>query len=503
MLASETLHEIFISYRHSDTGPWAAALMRDLARGFCRDSVFLDQRDESLPIGSRWSVEIERAASHCEAMLVLMGAQWIDCKLPDGRRRLLVEDDPVRREVVLGLQCGALMLPLLFEGGRTPSVDDLPPDLLPLLEWQFNRTPINDHDWEAAFDRLVTELVKRPTLKNLHDLCTTRTGIAYLRELINTRPDVMAAVAGARAEVRRAAEQIRTLKLLKDVHDALHNIEHRCLEPMRSAPTGADLTLYELDLAEPAAQIHAAAVALGRAYPALTVLDGRLGAITRQMNQAETPVAGRILVTELEGLISKAPDAVDGLIKTAATALNIGGLADLLGTVRSVLPAHADQDPELAPLVGLTQAIDGLREHVDMLVREHGQLQALDLALRFVCRGSLDLNNQDGAPFTPGRELLHLEWEQVEIQRQALAPPYSDELMKAGFHILQHVEDRLRRAIQEGDGAAARTGFQAYFEAVGKVFWTLNSRLKAFCTELDDATNPLRAILAQLEGRHG
>lgn len=496
------MQEIFISYRHDDTAGWAAELGRDLVRAFGRDSLFLDQRDDSLPWGSRWPDEIDRAASRCEAMLVLMGPQWIDGRGPDGQRRLLAAQDWVRHEVQLGLAHGALVLPVLFEGGRVPAAAELPPELQPLLDTMFNAEPITNHNWEREIPRLVGVLAGRQVLKNLHDLCTARTGIVRLRELMAARPDVLLALAGSRDAVKRTAEQVRTLRLLKDVHDALHGIEHHCLEPIRIAAADTDLSLYEIDLAEPATEVHAAAVALGAGRPQLIALDAQLGVIARLLHDTHSPKDRARLVEELEKLISQAPDMVDGLISTTAMALDVGALVELLGTVRKAMSDQAPKDAELAPLLGLADAIEGLHRHLVLLVGEHGLLQALDLTLRAVCRGNAAPESAEGEAPGPDMELLRQYWASIDQPHLALHPPHSEELLKCGLSVLQSFEQRLRGAMAAGEAGAAWTAFQTYFEAVGKVFWSLDSRLKAFCQELDEATGPLRTILAQLEERH-
>ena len=115
--------KLFISYRHADAGAYAGRLAEVLGE-FHFESVFLD--GEAIGLGDGFADRIREALSECDAVLVLIGRQWLDARDADGSRRLDREDDWVRREVTMALDADVLVVPVLFDSTPAPSRDELP-----------------------------------------------------------------------------------------------------------------------------------------------------------------------------------------------------------------------------------------------------------------------------------------------------------------------------------------------------------------------------------------
>jgi hypothetical protein len=80
---------VFISYRRTDTAPFAGRLYDYLAESFGADQVFMDV--DTIDPGVDFVRAIEQAIASCEVLLVLIGPLWLDATNEEGRRRI---DDP-------------------------------------------------------------------------------------------------------------------------------------------------------------------------------------------------------------------------------------------------------------------------------------------------------------------------------------------------------------------------------------------------------------------------
>jgi pterin-4a-carbinolamine dehydratase len=110
----------FISYRRSDSSDIARHLAVDLREEFGAGAVYFDV-SSNLP-GTAWPQMIRDAIEQADALLVVIGPQWLHTYDPlSGRRRIDLADDWVRLETVTFLQRMAvhpdlLILPLLVHG---------------------------------------------------------------------------------------------------------------------------------------------------------------------------------------------------------------------------------------------------------------------------------------------------------------------------------------------------------------------------------------------------
>ena len=89
---------IFLSYRRDDTAGEAGRLAEHLVRRFGQDRVFIDI--DTIAPGTDFTTELERALVGTTVVLVIIGRRWLTAADADGRRRLDVPDDFVRREIV-------------------------------------------------------------------------------------------------------------------------------------------------------------------------------------------------------------------------------------------------------------------------------------------------------------------------------------------------------------------------------------------------------------------
>jgi len=122
---------IFISYRREDTAPWAGRIYERLAHEFSRNQLFMDV--DNIAPGLDFVEVLEEQIAACDALLVLIGRDWVEAKNVSGQRRLDDPNDFVRVEVEAALRRNVRVIPILVDGARMPAHEDLPECLRPLL----------------------------------------------------------------------------------------------------------------------------------------------------------------------------------------------------------------------------------------------------------------------------------------------------------------------------------------------------------------------------------
>lgn len=141
---------IFISYRRSDSAPYAGRLYDRLIARFGEERVFMDLEIEP---GEDFVARIEQGVSQCEVLLVLIGPTWLEATGDEGQRRLDDPADYARIEVVAALQRNIRVIPVLVGGAAMPAPGDLPSDLAPLARRQ--ALELSDLRFHADADRLI------------------------------------------------------------------------------------------------------------------------------------------------------------------------------------------------------------------------------------------------------------------------------------------------------------------------------------------------------------
>jgi TonB family protein len=143
---------IFICYRREDTIAYAGRLYDRLSSHFGTDRVFMDI--DAIQPGEDFVEVLERRVGACDALIAVIGKDWLDSRDVDGRRRLDDPEDYVRREIVAALERKVRVIPALVEGARMPRSSDMPPEISGLAR----RNAIEITDW--AFHVNVTRLIE-------------------------------------------------------------------------------------------------------------------------------------------------------------------------------------------------------------------------------------------------------------------------------------------------------------------------------------------------------
>ena len=115
---------IFVSYRRADTANQAGWLAERLAGHYGRTQVIMDV--DSIQLGNDFADVIAAAVTSCDALLALIGHQWLTAASGP--------NDFVRVEIESALTRGVRVIPVLVDGARMPTAAELPPGLAMLAQ---------------------------------------------------------------------------------------------------------------------------------------------------------------------------------------------------------------------------------------------------------------------------------------------------------------------------------------------------------------------------------
>jgi formylglycine-generating enzyme required for sulfatase activity len=121
---------IFISYRREDSIAYSGRLYDRLTAEFGKGQVFMDI--DSIDPGADFIEAIEQTVAACDAVLVVIGRQWLTVVDAQGRRRIENPADFVRLEVETALSRKVRVVPVLVGGAQMPRSDELPGALVGL-----------------------------------------------------------------------------------------------------------------------------------------------------------------------------------------------------------------------------------------------------------------------------------------------------------------------------------------------------------------------------------
>ncbi|MEQ4302618.1 toll/interleukin-1 receptor domain-containing protein [Plantactinospora sp. B6F1] len=147
---------IFINYRTGDETFAAPVIDERLRREFGDDRVFRDSR--SLEPGLDFPPEIWYHLKRSVVLLALIGPRWLQLTDDSGNRRIDDPKDYVRREIRRALKRDIRVIPVLLDGGRMPTEEELPADIRRLARRQF--LPLHTRNLLVDLQRLVDELAR-------------------------------------------------------------------------------------------------------------------------------------------------------------------------------------------------------------------------------------------------------------------------------------------------------------------------------------------------------
>src|SRR2546426_8335791 len=145
---------IFISYRREDSAGHAGRLFDRLTQHFGKGRVFMDVSD--IEPGVDFVDAIDKAVGSCDALVVVIGRNWLTCVDAGGQRRLDDPNDFIRLETATALKRNIRVIPILVQGARMPKSEELPADLEKLARRQ--AIELSDTRWDSDVGQLIKAL---------------------------------------------------------------------------------------------------------------------------------------------------------------------------------------------------------------------------------------------------------------------------------------------------------------------------------------------------------
>jgi len=483
-LIGRYMRGFFISYRRVDTLAWAGRLHADLALRFGRSQVFMDE--DGIPRGADLDLVLKAKLASCDALLVLIGPEWLGCKRSDGRRRLDAPEDWVRTEVATALQRNIPVLPVLFEDAKPPAQTDLPPDLqrLSMKAAASVRSSHWQDDTRELFKNLVHLTFKQP--EEPPEIASANAALVWLKDQMSDER-IADAIIRSKEVIEHTYQQFNRLEIFKAIHDALHTIEFECLRPMEAGNASDPLRAYKWTFEMQARQIQEAMALPDMDSFLREEIEGEMGLAAAAFKSALDKQGGaaekELLTNQLNLLLSNFPERLNTEIVRAARELNLVRIVELMAKVKDMLPVFPpDQTPPFQSFLEGIKALEGLRDELKVLVDEHSRLQSLDRELRRGCVGGTTVR-------APGDD-----WRRIKVVRLRLVPPFSSDL-ELVFDDLTELESEIDDSVQAGDGTSAVVRIREYFLFIGKLFRVVDTRLKNLSARLTKVSQPLKTIL--------
>jgi hypothetical protein len=143
--------KLFVSYRRDDSIGMAGRIYDRLAAHFGGDAVFMDV--DAIPFGVDFRQHLSNAVSGCDALLAIIGEDWLSISR-EGERRLDDPKDFVRIEIEAAFQQSIPVIPVLIEPARMPQEEELPE---PLRDLAYRNAATVDpgRDFHSHVDRLI------------------------------------------------------------------------------------------------------------------------------------------------------------------------------------------------------------------------------------------------------------------------------------------------------------------------------------------------------------
>ena len=115
---------VFICYRREESAFAARAIRDRVAQRLERENVFLDV--DSIDLGVDWFNVLTDRVGACDALVAVIGRNWVSSSDNENRRRIDDPDDFVRIEIEAALKRDVRVIPVLVDGAAMPKAAELP-----------------------------------------------------------------------------------------------------------------------------------------------------------------------------------------------------------------------------------------------------------------------------------------------------------------------------------------------------------------------------------------
>ena len=168
---------VSISYMRRDR-PWLAERIKDfIAREFERDVEIADM--DTIPTGEDFHEHIEEQVAKSTALIVVIGPDWLNAHYDDGSRAIDDDHHPAHIQIGAALKHDVAILPVLVDGARYPSPNQLPKSLRGLTM----RNAFEIGKFEKDFGHLARSLEKMLSTRPVTNYTSKLGRATQVREL--------------------------------------------------------------------------------------------------------------------------------------------------------------------------------------------------------------------------------------------------------------------------------------------------------------------------------
>jgi TIR domain len=125
---------VFICYRREDSAGFARLIYDRLTNKLGHDNVFFDV--DNIPAGLDFVEVLSDRVGRCDALIAVIGRDWLSSADAENRRRLDDPHDTVRIEIEAALDRRIRVIPVLVDGASMPRLEELPDSLKKLARRQ-------------------------------------------------------------------------------------------------------------------------------------------------------------------------------------------------------------------------------------------------------------------------------------------------------------------------------------------------------------------------------
>ena len=369
-------------------------------------------------------------------------------------------------------------------------------------------TVFQEHRPQVSFDEIMLEATDEdPTAGNIAAAPSTLTStdkdfsntvivsksfVSLLRLL--ARPDMHAAVVSFQTDFQAASEQIDLMNDFKLVHDLFQELENRYFlihNDQRRLPDD-DMAWDSIAINEP--ELQGKITDLGDVAQRATFANED----ARWMSQLEK-VSDRIRIgvedfdlaelkrgtSLLYRVLNRTPSRINAQLVATAGALRLDALEEAMGMISTnITNSQLQLDSVVEEITSGVEALGGLDDRLNSLVREHNAWQEIDDEMRRV-----------ESSMGSGIEELEDAWFDLE----PMARDLTDGVEEDWAVNLTKVVDKLETAIDDQVIVTVRRLFRRFQSQVRRRFRQVDLELLTLCQDLQRIGESLDLLLRQFE----
>jgi len=156
---------VFVNYRRDDSESEAGRINNDLENAFGKGFVFQDRDD--LTAGAKWIDKLVEAGKVAKVIIAVIGPNWLQVQ-ENGKSRLEDPEDWVRKELVQAIKSDKVIIPVMVNGGKLPSKDEMPEALHKVTDYQ--AFELRSDKWNIDFGALQDDIAQISGVKTLEQV---------------------------------------------------------------------------------------------------------------------------------------------------------------------------------------------------------------------------------------------------------------------------------------------------------------------------------------------